>query len=65
MRFLTYHPYRRRVWTEHEHFPHKAVQYFREARFESVEDMEIYTMSDDRKEVNYIPRDEWVIWEEM
>lgn len=61
MPYLSYLPGRVRVWTEHDKFPHKAVQYWLDSHNGpfAVRDLVIYKISEDRSKIERIPQDEW------
>lgn len=59
MRWLTYHPSRRRPWTEHNCFPKGAIKWWRENSYYTGRPLLIFVMSDDRKHITLIPQEDW------
>lgn len=61
MRWLSYHPNRRKQWTEHNCFPSGAIKYMQDApRWKYNPDLLlIFELSDDRTEMRHVPREEW------
>lgn len=66
MKWLSYHPNRRRQWTEHNCFPHGAIKWCNDhvdAEWSwwnyPIEALHIYEVSDDRTEIKLIPREDW------
>lgn len=60
MKWLSYHPNRRKQWTEHDCFPRGSIKYMQESpRRYNLDSLLIYEMSDDRMQLRFIPREEW------
>ena len=61
MKWLSYHPDRRKPWTEHNCFPQGTRKYMAEGPSWKYNPdlLLIFEMSDDRTEIRNIPREEW------
>lgn len=60
MKWLSYHPDRRRPWTEHDCFPKGSIKYLSEnTRKYRPNALLIFELSDDRTKTRRIPESEW------
>jgi hypothetical protein len=59
-RYLSYSPGRRRVWTEHDVFPLRAIKYWQDGpswKYGTV--FRVYRVSDDGSTITEIPPERW------
>lgn len=60
MRYLSYHPTRRKQWTEHKGFPFNSIKYMVDNPYYlNLDALRIFEINEDRTGLRFIPREEW------